>query len=50
MLRYKFLYLWFRLCGNSACMARGKIARWITRNVRTSIEDTLKEIWRNDNE
>ena len=43
MIRYKLLYLWFRIFSKSSCDARGKLARFITRNVKTSVEDTLNE-------
>lgn len=43
-LQYKFMYLWFRLRGNTPCESRGKLARWITRNVGISIEEILEEL------
>ena len=44
MIRYKLLYYWFRLKGFSPCTSRGKVARYITRNCKTSTSEILDEL------
>jgi len=38
------MYRWSKLGGRLNCDQRGKVARYITRNVKTKISDVLNEV------
>ena len=44
MIRYKLIYLWYRLKRNSPSTSRGKVARFITRNIEEPTRITLAKI------